>query len=85
MRLMFPPGTQPQYSNLGFGLLGRVLEKVGGGERGGVGGVTWEDMLVDMVLKPLGMNNSGNSFNSETIKDIAVGYYPDGTPASELL
>ena len=74
MRLMFPPGTQPEYSNLGFGLLGRVLGRIGGG--------TWEDMLIDMVFKPLKMTNSGNSFTSESIKDLAVGYYPDGSTAS---
>ena len=76
MRLMFPPGTQPAYSNLGFGLLGRVLEKIQG--------PTWEEQVAETVFKPLVMNNSGNSFTPETVKNIAVGYYPDGTKAGML-
>jgi len=27
MELEFPPGQEPQYSNLGFAILGRTLEK----------------------------------------------------------
>ena len=75
MRLMFPPGTQPEYSNLGFGLLGRVLEKIQG--------PTWEDLAEEMVFKPLKMTNSGNSFTPGSTKDLAVGYYPDGKEASK--
>ena len=74
MRLMFPPGMQPEYSNLGFGLLGRVLEKIQG--------PTWEKQVAEMVFKPLKMTNSGNYFTPETIKKLAVGYYSDGTEAS---
>ena len=74
MKLMYPPGTQPEYSNLGFGLLGRVLEKIQG--------PTWEEQVEEMVFKPLKMTNSGNSFTPESIKNLALGYYPDGTEAS---
>ena len=73
MKLMWPPGFQPEYSNLGFGLLGRVLEKIQG--------PTWEDQVQKMVIEPLTMNNSGNSFTPETIKNLAVGYYSDGSKA----
>lgn len=73
MKLMWPPGFQPEYSNLGFGLLGRVLEKIQG--------PTWEDQVQKMVFEPLAMNNSGNSFTPETIKNLAVGYYSDGSKA----
>ena len=73
MKLMWPPGFQPEYSNLGFGLLGRVLEKIQG--------PTWEDQVRKMVFEPLAMNNSGNSFTPETIKNLAVGYYSDGSKA----
>ena len=74
MKLMYPPGTQPEYSNLGFGLLGRVLEKIQG--------PTWEEQVEEMVFKPLKMTNSGNSFTPGSVKNLAVGYYPDGTEAS---
>ena len=70
---MFPPGQQPAYSNLGFGLLGRVLEKIQG--------PTWEEQVNKMVFQPMGMNNSGNSFTPESTKDLAVGYYSDGSVA----
>ena len=73
MRLMFPPGTQPEYSNLGFGLLGRVLEKIQG--------PTWEEQVEETVIKPLKMNNTGNAFTPDAIKKLAVGYYSDGREA----
>ena len=76
MRLSVPPGSQPGYSNLGFGLLGRVLGKIGGSP--------WEDLVQRMVIEPLAMSNSGNTFTAESLKNLAVGYYPDGTKASEL-
>ena len=76
MELMFPPGDQPQYSNLGFGLLGRVLEKIQG--------PTWEEQVDKMVFQPLKMNNSGNTFTQQSIKELAVGYYSDGTKAGRV-
>ena len=75
LKLMFPPGFQPEYSNLGFGLLGRVLQTIRG--------PPWEAQVAQMVLKPLNMTNSGNSFTPDVVKNMAVGYYPDKTIASE--
>ena len=75
MKLMYPPGFQPEYSNLGFGLLGRVLQTIRG--------PTWEDQVAEMVFKPLKMKNSGNSFTPDAVKDLAIGYYQNGTVASE--
>jgi CubicO group peptidase (beta-lactamase class C family) len=46
-----PPNVRPVYSNVGFGLLGRLLE--------GPAGTAWEDYLSANVLKPLGMTNTG--------------------------
>ena len=77
MELMYPPGEQPAYSNLGFGLLGRVLEQITQSK--------WEDAVQFMVFDTLGMNNSGNSFNSESVKQLAVGYNPDGTKEGQFL
>jgi CubicO group peptidase (beta-lactamase class C family) len=73
MKLMFPPGFQPEYSNLGFGLLGRVLQTIRG--------PPWEEQVAQMVFKPLNMTNSGNSFTPDAVKNMAVGYYQDGTIA----
>lgn len=77
MELMYPPGKQPAYSNLGFGLLGRTLEKITQSK--------WEDAVRLMVFNTLGMNNSGNSFTPESVKQLAVGYYPNGSEAGKFL
>ncbi len=77
MEVMYPPGEQPAYSNLGFGLLGRVLEQIKG--------PTWEQAVQEVIFSPLGMNNSGNSFTKETIKHLALGYYPGGTEAGNSI
>lgn len=45
--LVLPPGQRHHYSNLAYGLLGRVVEQVGG--RG------WMDLVQKRVLAPLGM------------------------------
>ena len=72
MRLMYPPGTQPAYSNLGFGLLGKVITRMAKAS-------SWDELLTKMVVQPLGMTNTGNSFESK--QDMAYGYYPDGSVA----
>ena len=72
MRLMFPPGTQPSYSNLGYGLLGRVITKIAKVS-------SWDQLLTDMIVEPLGLKSTGNSFTNK--QDIALGYYPDGSAA----
>lgn len=73
LELMYPPGLQPSYSNLGFGLLGRVLERMKG--------PTWELELREAILDPLNMTNSGNTFTPSAVSRLAVGYYPDGAVA----
>ena len=49
--LQFPMYAHTAYSNLGLSLLGRTLEKVAG--------KTWEAWMVDEIMAPLGMSNSG--------------------------
>ena len=73
LELMFPPGMQPVYSNLGFGLLGQVLAHILGS--------SWDESVSKMVFRPLGMTNTGNKFSPADVAKIAVGYYPDGTVA----
>lgn len=73
LELMFPPATQPAYSNLGFGLLGQVLAHILG--------LSWDKSVNMMVFEPLGMKNTGNSFGPADVAKMAVGYYPDGTVA----
>lgn len=63
--LIYPPGAQVSYSNMGFGLLGRFME--------GPASSTWEDWVAGQILKPLGMTNSGNAPPSD-LSNMAFGY-----------
>ena len=74
--IIYPPGQQPAYSNLGFALLGRIVENITN-ER-------WEDYIKKKIFDPLGMTTSGNTFTSEDIKNLALGYYPNGTQAGKM-
>jgi CubicO group peptidase (beta-lactamase class C family) len=49
-KLDFEPGTQYSYSNTGFVILGRIVEKVSGQRFG--------KFLAEQVLKPLGLNHT---------------------------
>jgi len=49
-KLDFEPGTQYSYSNTGFIILGRIIEKVSGQPIG--------KFLSDQILKPLGLNHT---------------------------
>ncbi|MCP4976299.1 MAG: beta-lactamase family protein [Maribacter sp.] len=54
--LTYSPGTQYEYSNFGYSLLGRIIEKVSG--------MAYEDYVKEMILAPMnitGMNISGNT------------------------
>jgi CubicO group peptidase (beta-lactamase class C family) len=44
------PGEKYAYSNLGTGLLGTILE--------GVSGLTYEQMIIEVICKPLGMTST---------------------------
>ena len=50
-KLTSPPGTKYEYSNLGFALAGAIAERVGG--------KPWEELMREIVFKPLGMTNCG--------------------------
>ena len=71
IELMYPPGQQPAYSNLGFGLLGRTLERITWSR--------WEESVKMMVFDQLGMTTSGNTFTPDDIKKLARGYYVNGS------
>ena len=45
------PGQVPAYSNLGFGILGSVLE--------GIVNTTFAEWATKNIVRPLGMNDSG--------------------------
>ena len=64
----FAPGDRFSYSNLGYKLVGHVLERVTG--------MPVHDMLLQRVLGPLGMTRSVGAILEEDRADAAVGYEP---------
>ncbi|MGL4338716.1 MAG: serine hydrolase domain-containing protein [Turicibacter sp.] len=60
------PGIFPIYSNLGYDLLGAIIEKISG--------LTYSEYLRLNILKPLDMNNSGLNAEALHLEDFAVAY-----------
>jgi CubicO group peptidase (beta-lactamase class C family) len=69
--LQFEPGSKYSYSNSGYHLLGAIIEKVTG--------KSYETVLTERILKPLGMTNSGYDNSSTVLEKRASGYQK--TPA----
>ncbi len=67
--LRFEPGTQYEYSNSGYILIGSVIEKVTGGSYG--------RYLQENIFRPLGMFGSGYEDNETVIPNRASGYRID--------
>jgi CubicO group peptidase (beta-lactamase class C family) len=64
--LEFEPGAKYRYSNSGYTILGAIIEKVTG--------KTYETVLQERILKPLGMTNSGYARNSTLLEKHASSY-----------
>ena len=64
--IYFDPGTQYSYCNSGYILLGLIIEKVSG--------KSYEQMVMDFILKPLKMTHSGFDFASLKSREKALGY-----------
>ena len=79
IELMYPPGQQPAYSNLGFGLLGRALERLVFPR------LKWEALVKTFVFDQLGMTTTGNTFTEDDVKKLALGYYANGTQAGTYM
>ncbi|MBC7926688.1 MAG: beta-lactamase family protein [Bryobacteraceae bacterium] len=71
------PGTQYEYSNYGFGLLGRIVTKASG--------MPYRTYLESEILKPLGMKSSTLESSAVPSEKLAVGYrrLKDGTYQEE--
>jgi hypothetical protein len=65
-----PPGERFQYSNLGYGVLDHLLERVTGS--------TYADVVRDTVLTPCGMARSSVHLDDATADEDAVRYGADG-------
>ncbi|CAM2063816.1 Serine hydrolase [Sulfidibacter corallicola] len=64
--LDFEPGTRTRYSNSGYFLLGKVIEKLTG--------KTYGAALEARLLKPLGMNRTGHDRLDRILPNRAAGY-----------
>ncbi len=62
----WPPGTVFDYSNLGYGILGRVITNVAG--------VEYRKVVRDRILMPLGMNATGYLAEDVPEERLAHGY-----------
>jgi D-alanyl-D-alanine carboxypeptidase len=60
------PGVRLNYSNLGYALLARVIEKAGGG--------SYEEQLRERILEPLGMSDTGVDRGEAAEPGWAKGY-----------
>lgn len=68
-----PPGARASYSQAGYNLAGRIVEKVTG--------LTFERAVTTLVLDPLGLSHSFFMFGDVMTRRFAVGHNPaeDGT------
>jgi CubicO group peptidase (beta-lactamase class C family) len=67
--LQFEPGTKFLYDNTGYFLLGAILEHVTG--------KTYEALLKENILVPLGMKDSGYDYPADILAKRASGYQQD--------
>lgn len=66
VRLVQPRNEAFKYSNLGYALLGAVVEAVTG--------VPYDAYVTEHVLRPLGLKNTGPDFDTSRAADYATGY-----------
>ena len=77
LEIQYQPGFIYSYSNLGYTLLGLVIEKITNR--------AYENYLDEILLKPLGMTNSTFQFISQSFDDqLAFGHFDNGEPISAL-
>ena len=66
--LEFEPGSRYRYSNSNYVILGAIIEAVTGS--------SYEEVLKERILTPLGMHGSGYDWHAPLIKHRAAGYQP---------
>jgi CubicO group peptidase (beta-lactamase class C family) len=64
--LEFEPGTQYQYGNSGYSILGAIIEQVTG--------LNYDNAIARLILDPLKMKNSGQHNANKLINNRASGY-----------
>ena len=73
LELIAPPGTRASYSQAGYNLAGRIMEKVTG--------LTYERAVASLVFEPLGLSHSFFARDDVMTRRFAVGHNlgEDGT------
>lgn len=66
LKLIAPPGVRSSYSQAGYNLIGRIIEKVTG--------LTYEQAISSFVLEPLGLLHSFFALNDVMTHRFAVGH-----------
>jgi len=67
-KLNYEPGTEGQYSNVGYMVLGALIERVSG--------LSYEDYVRQNILKPLGMNDTDFVHKPNMVAKEATGSHP---------
>ena len=67
----FKPGSQFEYSNYGFILLGVIVEKVSG--------QSYYDYVREHVYLPAGMTSTGSKPEDQSVSNLSIGYTANGT------
>jgi len=68
--LLFPPGEMYEYSNVGFSILGILVEKLSG--------KSYEQFLHDEIFAPAGMMYTGYIIPQFNPNTLSVSYFEDG-------
>lgn len=80
LKIRTKPGSRFSYSNMGYSMLGLIIEKITH--------ESYEDYLDTNLLKPLGMNNSTFKFVSQkgrnADKNLIMGHFDDGTTQENI-
>ena len=69
LQLIAPPGTRASYSQAGFDLIGRIIEKVTG--------ETYEQAVASLLFEPLELSHSLFARDDVMTRRFAVGHHPD--------
>jgi CubicO group peptidase (beta-lactamase class C family) len=71
----FPVGKIKSYSNLGYSLLGILIEEVSG--------LSYAEYIYSSIINPLGMSNTGFYLSTDMKDDLSVPYDRSGKAVSE--
>jgi serine-type D-Ala-D-Ala carboxypeptidase/endopeptidase len=69
------PGERYEYTNLGVGLLGMALSRQAG--------MSYEELVAERVLRPLGMTNTGIRSTLAMARARAIGHDQQGAPTAD--